>query len=258
MSARDWDAATYHQVSAPHQVWANELLDRLHLRDDELVLDAGCGSGKVTAMLVERVSHGRVYAVDVAPTMVAHTKEQLGDRVIASCQDLTEFTLPEKVDAVFSNATFHWIPDHPKLFARLADALKPGGRIVAQFGGFGNIDSFRVAADEVAASGEFAAYFADWQGPWNYARADITAERLEHAGFVDVETWLEPRPTPIEDPETYVETICLLRHLDKLPQDLHKPFIRAVLARTGTPLVLDYVRLNIVARRGDASASTSN
>jgi trans-aconitate 2-methyltransferase len=258
MSVRDWDAATYHRVSAPHQVWANELLDRLRLMDDEVVLDAGCGSGRVTATLVERVPNGRVYAVDVAPTMVAHTREQLGDRVIASCQDLTELTLPEKVDAVFSSATFHWISDHPKLFAALADVLRPGGRLVAQCGGFGNIDSFRIAADEVGATGEFAPYFSGWKGPWNYARDDVTAERLKNAGFVDVETWLEPRPTPIEDPEPFVETICLLRHLDRLPKDLHRPFISAVLARAGTPLVLDYVRLNIVARRGDSPASTSN
>ena len=107
-------------------------------------------------------------------------------------------------------------------------------------------------ADEVAGTDEFAAYFTDWQGPWNYARADITAERLIAAGFVDVETWLEPKPTPLEDPEPFVRTVCLVRHLDRLPAELHDSFIRAVLARAGTPFVLDYVRLNMVARRSVA------
>lgn len=249
MSTRDWDATTYDQISAPQQSWAREQLERLQLRGDELVLDAGCGSGKVTAMLVEMVPDGHVYAVDVAPSMVEHTKQALGDRVTASCQDLTELSLPEQVDAIFSNATFHWIPDHPKLFAALAAALKPGGQLVAQCGGFGNIDAFRVLADEVAHTGEFAPYFSDWKGPWNYARADITAERLTAAGFVDVDTWLEPRPTTLEEPESFVRTVCLVRHLDLLPQELHQSFIRAVLARCATPLVLDYVRLNMVARR---------
>jgi trans-aconitate 2-methyltransferase len=249
MSTRDWDATTYHAVSAPQQNWAREQLERLQLRGDEVVLDAGCGSGKVTAMLVELVPDGRVYAVDQSPSMVEHTQQALGDRVTALCQDLTELALPEQVDAIFSNATFHWIPDHPKLFGRLAAALKPGGQLVAQCGGFGNIDRFRVLADEVAGTDEFAAYFTDWQGPWNYARADITAERLIAAGFVDVETWLEPKPTPLEDPEPFVRTVCLVRHLDRLPAELHDSFIRAVLARAGTPFVLDYVRLNMVARR---------
>ena len=153
--------------------------------------------------------------------MVEHTQQALGERVTALCQDLTELALPEQVDAIFSNATFHWIPDHPKLFGRLAAALKPGGQLVAQCGGFGNIDRFRVLADEVAGTDEFAAYFTDWQGPWNYARADITAERLIAAGFVDVETWLEPKPTPLEDPEPFVRTVCLVRHLDRLPAELH-------------------------------------
>jgi trans-aconitate 2-methyltransferase len=249
MGIRDWDASTYDQISAPQQAWAREQLERLRLRGDEVVLDAGCGSGKVTAMLVELVPDGRVYAVDVAPSMVAHTQQALGGRVTAFCQDLTELSLPEPVDAIFSNATFHWIPDHPKLFAALAATLRPGGQLVAQCGGFGNIDAFRVLADEVARSGEFAPYFSDWKGPWNYARADITAERLTAAGFVGVETWLEPRPTTIEDPESFVRTVLVVRHLDLLPDDVHDSFVRAVLARAGTPLVLDYVRLNMVARR---------
>jgi trans-aconitate 2-methyltransferase len=253
MSNRDWDASTYDQISAPQQIWAREQLERLQLRGDEVLLDAGCGSGKVTAMLVELVPNGRVYAVDVAPSMVEHTQASLGDRVTAFCQDLTELSLPEQVDAIFSNATFHWIADHAKLFASLARTLRPGGQLVAQCGGFGNIDAFRVLADEVARTGEFAPYFADWRGPWNYARADITAERLTAAGFVGVETWLEPRPTTLADPEQFVRTVCLVRHLDLLPQDLHHSFVRAMLARTGTPLVLDYVRLNMVARRAGES-----
>jgi trans-aconitate 2-methyltransferase len=215
------------------------------------VLDAGCGSGKVTALLVDMVPDGRVYAVDVAPSMVEHTRAALGERVTAFCQDLTELSLPEPVDAVFSNATFHWIPDHPKLFTSLASVLKPGGCLVAQCGGFGNIDAFRVLADEVAHSGEFARYFVDWKGPWNYARADITAERLTAAGFVDVETWLEAKPTTLEQPADFVRTVCVVRHLDPLPAELHDSFVDAVLARAGLPLVLDYVRLNMTARLGE-------
>jgi len=252
MGTRDWDATTYDRISTPQQAWAREQLERLELKGDEVVLDAGCGSGKVTALLVEMVPDGKVYAVDVAPSMVEHTRAVLGDSVTAFCQDLTELELPEQVDAVFSNATFHWVPDHPKLFASLASVLKPGGRLVAQCGGFGNIDSFRVLADEVAATGQFALYFVGWKGPWNYAKPQITAERLTAAGFVDVKTWLEPKPTPLEEPADFVRTVCLVRHLDLLPAELHERFVDAVLERAGVPLVLEYVRLNMTARRGDA------
>jgi len=246
---RDWDAATYDRVSAPQQEWAREQLGRLRLRGDEVVLDAGCGSGRVTALLVEMLPDGRVYAVDVAPSMVEHTRAALGGRVTAYCQDLTELSLPEPVDAIFSNATFHWISDHGLLFRRLFETLRPGGRLVAQCGGAGNIDAFRVLADEVATTGEFARYFEGWKGPWNYAGAEATAERLREAGFVEVETWLEPRPTLLEDPRPFVQTVCLVRHLDRLPPELHGRFLDAVLERAGVPLLLDYVRLNMDASR---------
>jgi trans-aconitate 2-methyltransferase len=249
MTSRDWDAGTYDRISAPQQAWAAEQLQRLDLQGDEVVLDAGCGSGKITAELADRVPQGTVYAVDAAPSMVRHTREALGDRAIAMCQDLVDLALPEPVDVVFSNATFHWIHDHDALFAALQRNMKPGARLVAQCGGRGNIDEFRRTSDEVATEDPFAEYFADWRKPWNYATAQDTAERLRHAGFIDVTCWLEAKPTELAEPRSFVETVCLVRHLDPLPVELRDPFIDRVLERVGTPVVLQYARLNMMARR---------
>jgi trans-aconitate 2-methyltransferase len=243
--ARDWDAATYDRVSDPQL----EQLDRLELDPDEVVLDAGCGSGRVTGLLADRVPDGRVYAVDVAPSMVEHARTALGDRATVLFQDLVALELPEPVDAAFSNATFHWIHDHEALFARLHDVMKPGGRLVAQCGGKGNIDAFRAAADSVAAEEPFDHYFVGWQRPWNYAGPEETAARLEQAGFSAVKCWLEPKRVELDDPRPFVATVCLVRHLDPLPEGLRGPFIDRVLARAGTPVVLDYVRLNMAGRR---------
>jgi len=247
MSSRDWDAATYDRVSDIQLRWALEQLERVVLRGDEVVLDAGCGSGRVTALLAEKLPRGRVYGVDVAPSMAEHAQAAVGDRATILCQDLVELDLPESVDLVFSNATFHWIHDHDSLFLSLHRTLTPGGRLVAQCGGRGNIDAFRRIADDVAGESEYAPYFVGWQRPWNYANEVETAERLERAGFVDVETWLEPRSVTPPDARAFVRTVCLVRHLDPLPDELREPFIEAVLARTGEPLVLDYVRLNMTA-----------
>jgi trans-aconitate 2-methyltransferase len=245
-ASRDWDAATYDRVSDPQYGWALEQLERLPLAAGEVVLDAGCGSGRVTAELARRVPHGRVYGVDVAPSMVSHARQALGDRATILCQDLTALELPEPVDAVFSNATFHWIHDHAALFSALSGAMKPGARLVAQCGGRGNIDRFRRVADEVASEPEFSPYFADWLRPWNYAGAEETAERLRGAGFKEVQTWLEPKR--VEPPRAFVRTVCLVRHLDPLPEKLRDAFVDRVLQRAGAPLVLEYVRLNMVAR----------
>ena len=246
-ASRDWDAASYDRVSDPQYGWALEQLERLPLAGDEVVLDAGCGSGRVTVELARRVPRGRVYGVDVAPSMAAHARQALGDRATILCQDLTALELPEPVDAVFSNATFHWIHDHDALFSALYRAAKPGARVVAQCGGRGNIDRFRHVADEVAAEPQFAAYFAGWRRPWNYAGAEETAERLRAAGFTEVQTWLEPKQ--VAPPRAFVRTVCLVRHLDPLPDELREAFVDRVLERARSPLVLDYVRLNISARR---------
>jgi trans-aconitate 2-methyltransferase len=250
MTSRDWDAATYDRVSDPQLGWALEQLDRLDLRGDEVVLDAGCGSGRVTALLADRVPRGRVYAVDVAPSMAEHARRALGDRATVFCQDLLELDLPEPVDAVFSNATFHWIPGHERLFAVLHGVLEPGGRLLAQCGGIGNIDAFRTTADSVADEEPFGPYFVGWRKPWNYAGAEETAARLERAGFDQVSCWLEPKRVELADPRPFIATVCLVRHLDPLPEELRGPFLDRVLARTGTPLVLEYVRLNMAARKG--------
>lgn len=253
----DWDAATYDRISEPQQRWAAEQLERLELHGDESVLDAGCGSGKITAELVSRLARGTVYAVDAAPSMVAHTREAVGDRATVLCQDLAQLALPEPVDVIFSNATFHWVPDHDALFMALHRNLRPGGRLVAQCGGRGNIDSVRLAAEQVAADEPFAEHFAGWRSPWTYATAEETARRLTRAGFDEVSTWLQERPTPIDDGRTFVAAVCLLRHLDQLPAPLRDRFIDAVMARLDEPLVLDYVRLNITARRGGGWPATA-
>jgi trans-aconitate 2-methyltransferase len=249
MSTRDWDAATYDRISAPQRQWAAEQLDRLDLRGDEVVLDAGCGSGAITELLADRVPEGRVYGVDLAPSMTAHAAQTLGDRATILTQDLAELDLPEPVDVIFSNATFHWVPDHDALFAALARNLRPGGRLIAQCGGKGNIDSFRRVGESLTQESPYAEYFAGWTQPWNYATAEETAERLDRAGFTGIETWLEPRPTTPPEPRAFAETVCLVRHLDLLPEELGARFVDEVLARMGDPLVLDYVRLNMVAQR---------
>jgi trans-aconitate 2-methyltransferase len=249
MSVRDWDAASYDRVSNPQVEMAAAVLERLPLRGDETVLDAGCGSGRVTRMLLDRLPDGHVVAVDSAESMVEHARTALGERATVLCQNLTELTLDEPVDAAFSNAVFHWIADHERLFERLHAALKPGGRLVAQCGGKGNIDAFRRLADEVAAEAPYAEHMSDFAGPWNYASPEDTEARLAAAGFDEIRCWLQPWPIVPGDPLEYVRTVCLGNHLEALPEELRAPYAAEVVRRSGKPLTLEYVRLNIDAQR---------
>jgi trans-aconitate 2-methyltransferase len=247
--SRDWDAATYERVSLPQLEWAGQVIDRLELAPDDSVLDAGCGSGKVTQLLIERVPRGRVVAVDSAPSMVERARAALGDRATVFRSDLQELVLEEPVDAVFSNAVFHWVPDHDRLFRRMHDALRPGGRMSAQCGGAGNVERFHGIANRVGAESPFAEYLADWEGPWNFAAAEETRERLERGGFADADAWLEPWPIVLPEPREYLRAVCLGPHVARLPEELRDDYIDAVTEAIGAEPELDYVRLNIVARR---------
>jgi trans-aconitate 2-methyltransferase len=248
MSPRDWDAGSYERVSAPLEAMGREVLDRLDLRGDERVLDAGCGTGRVTAALVARLPRGEVVAVDGSPAMVEAARERLGDSVELRVADLVALTLDRPVDAILSTATFHWIADHDALFARLLEVLKPGGRLVAQCGGAGNIAALKTAAELVGEREPFAAALGGWPGPWNFQGTADTAERLRRLGWVDVWTWPQLVRVEPEDPHEYIGTVALGSHLDRLDADLRGPYIEAVLAELDEPVV-EYVRLNILARR---------
>jgi trans-aconitate 2-methyltransferase len=246
---RDWDAASYDRVSDPQFEWGREVLERLPLRGDEMVLDAGCGSGRVTQLLIDRLPRGRVIAVDAAPSMVEAARAALGDRAEVIEADLLELELPEPVDAVFSTATFHWVLDHDLLFERLHAVLRPVGRLVAQCGGRGNVERFLAVASAAAAEEPFAPHLAGFVGPWHFPSPDATVARLERAGFEAVRCWLDRRVVGLGEPREFLTTVCLGHHLPRLPEELRDRYVEAVLEQLGDPVEIDYVRLNIDATR---------
>lgn len=249
MTVREWDGGVYDRISAPMEALGRAVLDRLQLNGDETVIDAGCGSGRVTEALLERLPRGRVIAIDASASMVGAARERLGDRERVEIRegDLLELEVGEPVDAVFSTATFHWIADHDLLFRRLRAALRPGGRLVAQCGGEGNIDVLRGVANEVLAREPYAQHFRDWRAPWNYAAPDATQQRLLSAGFSSAECWLQPAPQQPEHPRAFLSEIVLGPHYQQLPEELREQFMDTVLAELGEPVVVDYIRLNIDA-----------
>jgi trans-aconitate 2-methyltransferase len=243
MSPRDWNAAAYDRLAAPMTRWGEIVVGRLDLEGGERVLDAGCGTGKVTSMLRDRLPRGEVVALDGSASMVEKARERLGDdRVSYLVADLQRpLPVDPPVDAVLSTATFHWITDHDALFANLAAVMRPGAQLVAQCGGKGNISSIEAALREI---GE------DFVGRKHFACAEETRERLDRSGFTDIEVWLHPEPTPLdpEDLESYLAAICLGDHVEGMDDAERAAFAHDVAARLPEPAI-DYVRLNMRARR---------
>jgi trans-aconitate 2-methyltransferase len=237
---RSWSGAEYDRLSTPMEAMGREVLERLPLEGSETVIDAGCGSGQVTEVLIVWLARGWVVGVDASSSMIDAARERLGDRAELHVADLVTFDLGLRAEAILSTATFHWIADHDALFARLRAHLRDGGRLVAQCGGQGNIASVHAAARE--------AMVADWRGPWNFATPQDTERRLAAAGFAEARAWLQPRPVTPDDPHAYLTEINLGAHLGRLPEELKSAFVDDVIDRLGgPPITIDYVRLNIDA-----------
>ena len=243
-----WDARTYDQSSQPQQAWASDVLARLEgIGDDATILDVGCGTGRVTELLLALVPHGRVLAMDASQDMVALAQERLGDRAQVWCQDALDLELDEPVDVLVSTAALHWVTEHDRLWPRLAQALRPGGVLEVQCGGQGNINRVRKVIDAVAR--ERAPELVGWS-PWVFAAPQETERRLHAAGFTSIRCWLEERPTYPEDVAAFVPTSILAAHLARLPQERREPFAAAVAAEVTLPPRLCSAHISAV--RGQA------
>jgi len=256
--SRDWNAAEYHRVSDPQVSWGRAVLARLALRGDERVIDAGCGTGRLTKELVARVSQGVVVGLDASRQMLEQARAHLAE--CSPSVHLIEASLPalpiaDWADVVFSTATFHWVPDHPALFVNVFQALRSGGLLHAQCGGAGNLTQAREPAAEVMALPAFAPYFKEWPRIWEFADAAVTAERLARVGFSNIDTSLEPAPVVFSDERAYrafVQTVVFRLHLAALPEQMRSTFLDEVVARVAQSpngYTLDYVRLNLRASR---------
>lgn len=252
----DWNAATYHRVSEPQFGWGRVVLDRLALAGDEHVVDVGCGTGRLTREIVARLPRGRVVGVDRSATMLAQAARHLASArvpLVRASADALPFDAA--FDVLFSTATFHWVLDQDALFASLYRTLKPGGRLHAQCGGGANLARLRQRAAALLATPAYREHFAGWREPWHYSDQARTARRMSAAGFIEIETSLEPAPITFDTPDeyrTFAQTVCLHPYLDRLPADRRESFTAELVALAGTerpPFTLDYWRLNLNARK---------
>jgi trans-aconitate 2-methyltransferase len=251
-SAHPWEGDAAHEAADPQEEWGREVLARLELGGDETVLDAGCGNGRLTELLAKRLPRGRVIGVDASAEMIDCARERLGGSVELIRADLVELELEAPVDAIFSNAAFHWVPEQERLFDNLAGLLRGGGALEAQCGGIGNLGEFDRVVDAACGAEPFAPYLRGMRRPWTFVRPSDTDARLHRAGFTGRRCWLEPATVQPRDADGFVRARILSAHLAALPAELRDGFVENVLGGMPRPLVLEYVRLNISARRDPA------
>jgi len=261
----DWDAGRYHRVSDPQLAWGQSVLSRLTPVAGERILDLGCGTGRLTS-LIAATPGILVLGLDPSAAMLSEARRgQIPGEERDSTQaplyirgDGAALPFKEAFDAVFSSAAFHWIHDHERLFANIRDVLKPRGRLVAQCGGGPNLQCLYDRTDALMLEPRYARYYSTWIEPWRFYGVADTRARLTAAGFTDVDVSLVAAPTRLHDRRAFaefVECVCLRHQLDRLPSHDRAPFVEALTERAAhddPPFTLDYWRLNISARKGQA------
>jgi trans-aconitate 2-methyltransferase len=256
---REWNAADYHRISEPQVSWGKKVLARVRLRGDELLMDAGCGTGRLTAQLLQSLPRGRVVGVDLSQNMLDGAQDYLspdfGGKFWLVAADLQDLPFERVFDGIFSTAAFHWVLDYDRLFRSLFRVLRPCGWLQAQCGGGPNLARLRQRIGELAATAKYERYFGGFREPWTFNDAETAAAVMRRAGFIEVDTSLEPALTILEGRAKYSEfvgTVILRQHLERIPgAESRTAFVAALAGQAATddpPFTLDYWRLNLSAK----------
>jgi trans-aconitate 2-methyltransferase len=285
-----WDARTYDQVSYLVQYkWGQQVLEWRKWHGNEIVVDAGCGSGLLTKQLIKRVPRGKVYAVDIDSNMVRQARKNLQsfDNVEIIQSGFTDVRIPQRLDVIFSNSALHWVRDHRKAFQTFWDMLKPmsnnikntnnkyttfnnntgntgSGQLLIQCGGYGNLQQIIKLLERIRQLDQFKAYFTNWKQSWYFANPNDTDKLLKEIGYVNRRVYSNRDCVILPNRREYsrfIKTVVAKPYLERLSTDndddkLKKAFLELFLDEVGkhsnkskTRWFLDFVRLNIIAHR---------
>jgi len=247
-----WDAGLYDKKHSFVWKMAADLLELLEAKSGERILDVGCGTGHLTAKIA--TNGALVTGVDRSTEMIQEARAAY-PALRFEVMDARQLTFPEKFDAVFSNATLHWIKEPERAVESIARVLRSGGRFVAEFGGKGNIAALVAAVERAWPK---AGLPQPVPNPWYYPSLAEYAGLLEEHGLEVTYGLLFDRPTPLEDGEhglcNWLEMFGGLL-TENLPKDQQGRLLeeiqceaRASLYRDGR-WVLDYRRLRVAAKK---------
>jgi trans-aconitate methyltransferase len=248
MAKQTWDPQAYGQNAAFVHGLAGGVTEWLAAQPGEHILDLGCGDGQLT----ERIAAGgaRVAGADSSAEMVRAARSRGVDAREASAEALPH--TDASFDAVFSNAALHWVRDQDAMMAEVHRVLKPGGRFVAEMGGYGNIAAIRVALMAVLAR---HGYSDGEDGVNYYPTPDVYARRLVRHGFNVAQIALIPRPTALPESGMTGWLRTFRRGvLESLPETLRDTVVEETAALLAPALrdedgnwIADYIRLRFIA-----------
>lgn len=234
-----WDGAAYDALPLPHEQWGIRTIAALNLQPNETLLDAGCGTGRDAQLALEQLTHGALICVDQSSTMLDQCRSRFGQdarvRILEGDLDKALPVEATSVDAIMSVAALHWLANHNNVWRHFYAALKPGGRLATDCGGFGNLEKTLALVPQIDPDIKFP--------DWYYANVSSTEALLKEAGFIDIQVSLRPHPTPLPDKETLATYLRTLVFREWNSDQIAK------ISDLLTDNTLDYVRLEVRANK---------
>ena len=228
MSGDAWQPDTYARFSAERSRPFYDLLDLVTPIPGGRAVDLGCGPGELTRVLHERTGARETLGIDSSEAMLAKATAHAGDGVRFERGDLAAFAPPEPYDLVFSNAAYHWVPDHPALLARLTQAVKAGGQLAFQVPDNFDHASHR-AAEAVAAEEPFATGLAGSAHPRHVLAPEEYSALLHRLGYAEQTVRLNVYGHRLDSREgivSWVEGSLLSEYRRRLSPGLYEQFLR--------------------------------
>lgn len=247
MDKYKWDADDYANFSSEQQKWGRELISKLNLKEDDYVLDIGCGDGRVTAEIAAMVPGGQVIGIDNSEHMIQLATKRFPPEQYSNLSfqifDAVKITFENQFSVVFSNAALHWVENQFEVLKGIYRSLKPGGRILLQFGGKGNAASILNILDEITKDEEWSQYFSNFNFPYNFPgdeeyselikNSGLTVQRVQlyekdmiHDGEAGLEGWIRTTWLPYTSriPENEREefiSLIVKKYIEKFPLDIN-------------------------------------
>ncbi len=232
-----WNAAEYERHASSQQQGAQEIIAQLTLNGDERVLDIGCGDGTVTAVLAARMSRGRVLGIDTSEEMIAFARATFPATRVSNLSftigDAASLEFDHDFDLVVSFSCLHWVRDQAAVLRGIHKSLKPGGRVVLQFGGNGTLAAMFEAAADVEARPRWRRYFENFAYAWTSCDAQEYRALLSNAGFTPQRVELVPKDmvhNGVEGLKGWFRTTWL-PDVERVPEALRDEFAADVVQR---------------------------